>query len=472
MKAHAIKTHVIGLALLTGLMVQGVAVAADFKVVCTIDRSKITVPVPYQEITLRLPIGNATSADVLVDGKTIASRIDPVAKRLVFTTKGSSIEIHVFGASAQSQIGSFSTAVLKDDKKWAWSMGFDDNNEFLRYSTEIFNQYGWAGTLLLIGMNIVTDSVDYNGKEIWSPVTDPHMRRLHKLGWAMGNHSWSHSGAGSMDELVKCSDRIKLALAPTDPTYKPATFAGPMLSHDYDNIIKATRMDPNGPGIMFSEAGGSESGNMRIDVNGPAEATAWGRSNNITTFDASELWIPRNVHTPCFFNPAYKNSVYDTEHPLEYIIDSIVKYSNSDDQHHYWLNSFDHGADGVRTDNDPANDSVGVLGLVPYLYKHYGPGGDNTIWVAPSENIFSYVITQRHATLTGVAISPYTGTGLQYAISSGKNLSGPALDKSVIPGKAMATSALIFNLRGSQVHHGATRTQGLYVVKTRIAVRY
>jgi hypothetical protein len=217
---------------------------------------------------------------------------------------------------------------------------------------------------------------------------------------------------------------------------------------------------------MFSESQGNESGNMRIDVGGPAESSAWLGNNCVTSFDPSELWIPRFGKTYCFFNPGFATSPWLTDRPKEYIVDSIVKYSNSDDQHHYWFNTFEHGVDGCRTDTDPSNDSSSVIGLVPYLYYHYGPGGDNTIWVAPSEVVFSYVITQRHATLTAASVTAYTGSSVCRAVSNGLKVFSSAIARKMVPGNRSAFgNAEAYDIQGHRIVAKSMPANEIYIVK-------
>jgi hypothetical protein len=147
------------------------------------------------------------------------------------------------------------------------------------------------------------------------------------------------------------------------------------------------------------------------------------------------------------------------------IVDSIVKYSNSDDQHHYWFNTFEHGVDMDRLDTNPSNDSASVLGLVPYLYKHYGPAGDNTIWVETSEKIFSYIITQRHSLLSAASITPYTGSMTRYAVADGKKLAGVSITKCVRTNREITVGMSVYDLRGQATRSGNIIGHGLYIVK-------
>jgi hypothetical protein len=429
--------------------------AADFIVTCTIDRSTVVPPIPSknQILTLKLRVGDATSADVLVDGQPAVSRIDSKTKCLLVTTTGSSIEAHVFGASSQSQIGTFKKTPLKDDMQWAWSHGFDDNRTFLEHSTEVFNLYGWAGTLFLIGQNISADSV-YLGKEIWDQVTDAHMRRLHKLGWAMGNHSWAHTGGDTEGEITKCQDRILQALAPTDPSYLPMAFAGPMFSQDYDNHVHDIRDNHPEIGLKFVEGGGNPPTSVLVDSGGTVPMwPSW----SVGAFNANNS-IGRDAHINCF-----KSCGPEGWNNFLWYIDSITMHADS--MHHYWFNTFEHGSDGVFNNTDPSDDSSGIVGFVPWLYNHYGPGGDNTVWVAPSEQIWCYTVTQQTAKLTATVVVPSTGTATRYAVKDGNRMVGHSMANRTIKNMGLKSGAQAYDLRGHRLSSRNIRGTSLIIIR-------
>jgi hypothetical protein len=191
----------------------------------------------------------------------------------------------------------------------------------------------------------------------------------------------------------------------------------------------------------------------------------WGGMNCVTSFDASELWIPRFCKTYCFFNPDCEGTPWATDRPLENIIDSVVHFSSLDDQHHYWFNTLEHGIDGARTNDDPADDNCSVLGLVPYLYEHYGPGGDNTVWVAPSEDIFAYIITQRHSVLSTTTIVPYSGTAIQMSMSEGATSTRPVIARCLRMQERFGSGVTAYDLRGARIPSDQLPRTGVFITR-------
>jgi hypothetical protein len=353
--------------LITIGLLNGPLFSADFKVICTIDRARIFPAVPYQELTLRLTVGDATAAEVLVDGIAVASRIDQSRKMLIFTTRGMSVEARVYGVSSQSQIGTFNKAVLRDDRKWAWSHGFDDNTGYHQYGTEVFNQYGWSGTLFIIGNMVLNDS-----GVTWRAMA-PDIRRLHRQGWALGNHGFDHDDCSSgctetymQEQIVKDQDLIKQILSVTDPAYKPAAFASPAFTHRYDDVVKNIRNTRSDIGIMFVEGQGENANSAwRMDP-GAAEASwrwVWAADSNKT--------VPRATNLYEWTTATGAGSSVRT------LIDSIVRFA--DETHHYWWNSLEHGVDQLVIGGNMAGCTRDVFGFVPYVYNNYGPGGDNSV---------------------------------------------------------------------------------------------
>ncbi|MEI7772256.1 MAG: hypothetical protein WCI67_19860, partial [Chloroflexales bacterium] len=63
---------------------------------------------------------------------------------------------------------------------------------------------------------------------------------------------------------------------------------------------------------------------------------------------------------------------------------------------HFWLNTLSHG------------DREADLGqILDHAYTTYGPGGSDEIWVAPSDEIYSYLLTRDKVVVTpGSLIAP------------------------------------------------------------------
>jgi hypothetical protein len=421
--------------------------ALDFKATCTIDRSAVRAMLPYKEVTFTLKVGDAANAGVYVDAQLIASRIDPATKNLIFTTAGTSIEARIYGVSSQVQIGTFKKAVLRDDKLWAWSHGFDDNVYYHEYGTELFNQNGWAGTIFMIGSSIAEDSANWI-------CNAPDIRRLHRQGWAVGNHGYNHSTTGSQSEIVQCQDRIRQVLASTDPNYKPAAFASPAFTHEYDSIVLNMRDNNSNVGIMWTEGQGPSP--MRVDSGATEGPWRW-----VAVFDTNGT-VGRTTDIYCYPTPCTISWGSGIDRFMDNV-DSIVRFADS--THHYWFNSLDHGVDGTQTDSDPSNDNQGIFSFIPWLYTTHGPGGDNTVWVAPSEKIYSYIFARMKTKLSVTAIAAISPSEVRYAVGDGNRMSGPSITRSIILKNGIEAGTICFDLRGNRIASGKTAGQGLYILK-------
>jgi hypothetical protein len=429
------------------------ASSLDFKATCTIDRSKVRVNMPYKSITLKLKVGDAVNAEVFVDGSTVPSRIDGATKYLIFTTTGSSVDARVYGVSAQTQIGTFKKAALKDDKLWAWSHGYDDNVSYHKYGTEIFNKYGWAGTIFMIGSSIGADSANWI-------CNAPDIRRLHKLGWAVGNHGYNHSTCDNcppetlLSEIVRCQDRIRQVLASTDPGYKPCAFASPAFSHRYDSIVPAIRDNRPDIGVMWVEGQGPSP--MRIDSGATEGPWRW-----VSLFDTNGT-VGRTTNIYCYPTPCTISWGSGIDRFMDNV-DSLVRFADS--THHYWFNTLEHGVDGLITDTIKSNDSNDVFGFVPWLYRTHGPGGNNTVWVAPSENIYSYIYTRTNSRLSATTIASTTPSATEYLMRSRVQARGPSIIKSIGLKNRLLQQAAVYDLRGQRILHDNGVGLGLFIVK-------
>ncbi len=68
-------------------------------------------------------------------------------------------------------------------------------------------------------------------------------------------------------------------------------------------------------------------------------------------------------------------------------------HQKADATHHYWVNLLAHGADGGYP-------SGAFYKWLDYLYSHYGPGGTDEVWVAPSDAVYSYLLVREQSRVT------------------------------------------------------------------------
>jgi hypothetical protein len=370
------------LLLAAGLAVPWAQTTLEF----TIDRSGLP-PLTYYDLTLKVDACGASSAAVEADGQTVPSELSD--GYVVFTTDADNVTVSLTGATNTANLGDFEKAVLKYDRLWAWSNGFDDNTGFESTAMPVLEQYGYRATVFLIG-NIIDDTRD----EDWI-IDKVDIMRLVQEGWGIGNHTWDHSAvpcyrsactwgtpehepnaeelADAKAVVVQLHDYLRAACDEAGRSdYKLIAFAAPLFDSRWQPVIDAIRGDGDTE-ILFNESGNScylvvDPDWVDDDVwSGPSPFDPYGSIGRDWAVEA--------------FNDG---GDYD---PKSYIMSEIAKCGPD---RHFWYNSLCHG---VGSDH-------GVMEFIPWVYNNYGEGGDNSVWVAPSDEIYSYLLVRDNAVVT------------------------------------------------------------------------
>ena len=354
----------------------------------TVTRSNLPA-LTYYDLTLRVDACGATNANVMADDRAVQSRLEN--GRVIFTTAGTNISVVLNGVTDRTRLGGFSKAVLKDDRLWAWSNGFDDNKMFKSTALPLLEKYDYRATVFLIG-SILNDTRN----EGW--ITDkPDVVRLVKKGWGIGNHSWNHTvvpaekGAANTkwgtpgwaptpDDMAKAKESVrqtyKYLRAACDEAgrsdYRLIAFAAPMFDSRWAPVI-ADMVKAKDSEVLFNE-----SGNRALVVVDPGW-TAAGSRNGLSGFDPA-VSIGRDWAIQVFGTGA-------KDDPKQKLVTEIAKCGES---YHVWYNTLCHGVDAKH----------GIMAFVPWVHDTYGQGGSKTVWVAPSDEIYSYLLVRDHATVT------------------------------------------------------------------------
>lgn len=335
----------------------------------TINRSNVPF-LTYNDVTLKIYVGKPGEVSAQAAGQKIPIHYDASTGYALVTTSANSLDILLSGGDiSSSQIGSFTKTALKDDKQWAWSHSFDDNVFFEKYGIPAFEAYGWRGTVYLIG-NVIDDTRN----ESWI-IDKPDIQSLVKKGWGIGNHSWSHSYVSTLggenaakQDVIKLADYLRKAIDEVGMTnYRLMSFAAPNFDGDYEQIIMNLR-DTGTTQLMFDESG--DKAIQQVDINGS--------EGFYPMFDPNHSF-GRDWRVEEYGNNGSNDQSFRQ--------DVSTMISRLDASHHYWLNTFSH-----QVDNDYPNKSV--FGFLNWVYNNYGPGGNNTVWVAPSEEIYSYLLVR------------------------------------------------------------------------------
>ncbi len=360
--------------MLFGSQTQLEAAEEQYEIRWEIDRS--TVPtLTNNEITLSIAVGEA-SAITIVDenGDDIPFRFDEERGVVTLTTAGDVIDLSFFtNTIGNPLVGSYAPTTLKNDYLWAWSHGIDDNAN-MEGSIAKFEERGWKGTLYLIGTYL---------DRPWSQpglIESNRVRQLLDDGWSIGNHTYSDLDCDLditeyTSNIIEAQKPLNDIIAESSRTdYIVMGFAAPCFLESYHPKIQEIRRDGDAT-IAFNESGGRVP--IIMDAN----------SNDEIIEDVL-------AHAYEAGAPIGRDGEID-EGDLDNVISSINWVSrNSNENRHLWYNSLSHGA---RDSNVGVETRLG--GLVEYVYRTYGPLGTDEVWVAPADEIVSYVTMRDFANI-------------------------------------------------------------------------
>ncbi len=331
-----------------------------------IDRS--TVPqVPNEEITLLIAVGEASAITIIDENEdTIPFTYDETKGVVRITTAGTAIDLSFFtNTIGNPLVGSYAPATLKNDYLWAWSHGFDDNAN-LSGSIDTFQARGWKATLYLIGNYVDRPWTERNLIQV------PEIRQLLEDGWGIGNHTYNDincdfeitdypksvlDGQEPLNRLITDSDR---------PDYIVLGFAAPCFLEGYQPVVQNLRRSGDTT-LVYNESGSRVP--LALDANSSDE------------FIEETLVVAFNDEQPIGRDGEIDEGELDETIAR---IDWVAR--NSNENRHLWYNSLSHGERGTNTGVENRLGS-----LVEYVYRTYGPLGTDEVWVAPADEIVSYV---------------------------------------------------------------------------------
>ncbi len=304
--------------------VTGPVALQDYTLQYHLDRSAVP-QLTYNDLTLKIYVGQAQFVSASVDGKNLPVQYDRASGEIIVTTSGTDLELSIIQAEPSDRLGTYSKAVLKDDKLWAWSHSFDDNVNFKQYGIPAFEKYGWRATVYLIG-----NEIDNTRNENWI-VDKPDIMNLVKKGWGIGNHSWSHQnvdslgGAGAaQNDVARLASYLRQAVDQAGrPDYRLIAFAAPNFDTNYLPVILGMR-DSHTTELMFDKSG--DGGIMRVDPGINDDA--------FHTFDPNQA-VGRDWRIDSYGSGDSNDQAFRQD--LSKMIASLGP------DRHYWLNTFAHG---------------------------------------------------------------------------------------------------------------------------------
>jgi peptidoglycan/xylan/chitin deacetylase (PgdA/CDA1 family) len=346
-------SHVAALSLAACLAAASPAPASDLALSFTVERGALP-RLPYLDLTLKVDALGASAADVTGDGRPVSSWMS--GGKVVFTTAARDVVVTLRNPATTAGAGAVQKAVLKHDRLWAWSHGFDDNT-MLQPGIALFRARGWRATVFMI-----CSQIDDLREESWI-LDAPALKQLLAQGWSVGNHTWDHGYATTVnigrDSVVRCSDRLAGIVAASARAEYPVTaFAAPMFDAAYAPIIRGLR-DSRTTHLLFDESGNDHT--IRVDPGAPALP-------GVPAF-SRDLVIGR--YTPI----GWDSSAAIAE------IDSVAARAGATT--HLWFNTLAHGSN-----------EASLAPVLAHVYARYGPGGGNLVLVAPSDEIYSYLLVR------------------------------------------------------------------------------
>lgn len=362
------------------------AETSAFSIEFEIDRSQVP-SLSFYDLTLNVLVNDASSVQVLADSVPISHTYSSLSGEVSFTTSASNINIMAQGVSNLTDFGTISKGALLDNKGFAWSHGLDDN-VLLNDQVELLENFGWRGTFFLIASDI-----DDTRDESW--VADrPYLEAKLASGWSLGNHTWDHGCTPPFaeDTITRASTRLQEIVSTSDrPDYKVTSFAAPCLAPEYHPVLVSVR-EGGTTDLRFNESGNLWP--LWVDT---------GASEEILD---SETQLP-NAYPFTFDIPVGRStnlSAGGADDEIE-TIDWIAS-RHAETGEHFWFNTLSHGDDDP---SDDVGDESQLERFATHVYTSYGPAGTNKIWVAPSDQIYSYLLVRELSTIVDSQVFDASG---------------------------------------------------------------
>ena len=362
----------------TNSSVWNAAAAGDsWEITYQINRSQVP-DLYYNELTVQIQVDGASSVNVQVDGSLTNSTYDSATGIVQFTTNGSNVTLLVDGAEDANMPPTVSKAALLDDRKWAWSHGFDDNVN-IKPSIAAFNARGWQATVFMI-----TSDIEETRNEPWI-VDKPDLLNYLAEGWGVGSHGYASdcSDYNTSDQLTALDILADIVDDSARPDYLITSFAVPCFRSEYTPVIMGI-IQSGSRDLQFYE-----SGNDYLRMVDTAHVRPHG-SNSLPTYTANNITAKGlELNGPLGRDYRIENSADISQVKAQF--DWMANNANSG--RHFWYNTLAHG---FHEDT--------VSEAITHVYNNYGPNGTNEAWVAPSDEIYSYILVRDSSQVTMTSI--------------------------------------------------------------------
>lgn len=339
----------------------------------TVDRTGVANTY-YKDLSYIVHVGTAASASATIAGQPVSGTYQSSSGDLVFTTPLSGNVTVLVKNPNDPSVFSVKKSPLKSNAKFAWSHGMDDNTN-LKNQIDLIRSKGWRASLYIIS-NIVSDTRN----EDWIVDKDGLLTLLSE-GWNIGNHTWSHQ---CYTDITPTSDEIRgeiingynrlagIVDGSAVPLHHVVSFAAPCFASVYDSYIQSMR-DAGEINLLYNESQGS--GLMITDPGAGSYASGSYTADHV---DSLSTKIGRN--TMMETDTAAVKAYFDWMH------------THADSTHHFWFNTLTHG-----------NHEAELGSVADYVSGNYGTGGTNEFWMAPSDEIYNYLMVRDATTINSNA---------------------------------------------------------------------
>jgi len=344
-----------------------------------VDYSAVPAWVRIRDLTLKVRVGQAESVEVIAGGRVLPSDYDPASGWVVFTTNAPQVDIRIVGlVTPAEQIGEVRKAALRGDKRWAYSLTFDDGRlSVWQYGKPLLDRLGYRAGVAVIGEWMLPPGMSLgscgseivwrgnpDGAHTWDYMDANDVSALLASGWSLYNHGFFHTTPEAMpgcvlENIAKCTEALAYALG----GYRTLVYTAYQNREDLRDLAIAN-YDILGLPIVQADGGG---------------ATA---VDNISWSTLPYRLQRYDVGRPRESRPNTSAAIY-------YMDDAHQKAVNNPTLH-FWLSLHGHEV----APNDVAGSSL------DYLHFTYGPGGADEVWVAPADEVFQYLATRDHAVVT------------------------------------------------------------------------
>lgn len=258
-----------------------------------------------------------------------------------------------------SSASSVEISSLKDGKKWAYSVTFDDSKKSLYNVLPIFEKYNYTASV-----GVITKRADYNNYYYmnWTDVL-----KFYNEDWDIASHSVNHLLVSELSnkEIDYELNYSKQEIESRIPDFEVSGHVYPFGDISNEYVLSAVKKYYDFAEVNY----------LDTDV------------NNVDSLN--DFLINRR---PIYENAFLYNWRFD-------------RASNLSKDNAVWLVEYTHGVDDINKIGPYDTDTDTLERHFDYLYENYGVGGKDEVWVAPTRKVHNYIVTRENTIVQNEQIS-------------------------------------------------------------------